>query len=50
METAFSYLEDTWEFFGRTFERQGALRPWLLHRNHLELGTTIIWTLTKILT
>ena len=40
-ETEFSYLKGTWEFFGRTFETQGAIWPRLLHPSHLKLGTTI---------
>ena len=42
----------------RTFERQGAFLPAsknfykniLLHPNHMEVSTTHLWTLTKILT
>ena len=43
--------------FFRTFKRQGAFWPasencyknCLPHLNHLKLGTTHLWTLTKIL-
>ena len=38
----FSYLKDTWQFFGKTFERQGAFWPRLLYPSHLKLGTTHI--------
>ena len=43
----FSYLKDTWQFFGKTFERQGAFWPRLLYPSHLKLGTTHIWNLKK---